>query len=187
MEFKSTGGGSLLLKTKKEKVLINPDTETLKKEPARVVLYTNPAGGWYSQKNDEVVMAGPGEYEVGGVNVLGISGGSGSTIYVLNTDGLEVGVVGDLKEPLTEKKTEKISGMDVLLFSGKTLKALGAKAVIALAKKWGANVLIPMGFESDEDKRKFLDEADTEGQEALESFKLEKENLPEGLEVVILK
>ena len=41
--------------------------------------------------------------------------------------------------------------------------------------------------EKDANFVKFLDEVDSEGQEEVESIKMEKENLPDGMEVVVLK
>jgi len=60
--------------------------------------------------------------------------------------------------------------------------------IVSLAKKWGANYLIPVGYiEKDNNLVKFLDEVDAEGQEEIDFLKVEKENLPDGMEVVVLK
>ena len=61
------------------------------------------------------------------------------------------------------------------------------KETIDLAKKWGANYVMPVGYEDEIDLKKFLDGADAEGQEPLESLKINVDDLPEGTEVVILK
>ncbi|HPD44895.1 MAG TPA: hypothetical protein PK131_01820, partial [Candidatus Woesebacteria bacterium] len=57
-----------------------------------------------------------------------------------------------------------------------------------LAKKWGVNYLIPVGGKPDSKVLvTFLDEVDEEGLEPIESLKVDKDNLPDGLEIVLLK
>ena len=81
---------------------------------------------------------------------------------------------------------EKISGVDVLIAD--ISNGIGPKEILNLAKKWGANYVIPAGYDQgDAAIKKFIDESDIEGQELMESLKVDKDNLPEGTEVVILK
>ena len=57
-----------------------------------------------------------------------------------------------------------------------------------IAKKSAANYVIPIEFEDkDEELKKFLDIFDSENLESIESLKVERENLPETMEVVLLK
>ena len=58
--------------------------------------------------------------------------------------------------------------------------------MVDLAKKWGANYLIPINYNDDELK-KFLSETDNEGTESTEGLKVDKDSLPDGLEVVVLR
>ena len=82
---------------------------------------------------------------------------------------------------------EKINGIDVLIVNIDECKIKG-KMFLDLAKKWGANYLIPVGYKKDGDSlKKFLDEVDEEGLEAVESLKIDRDNLPDGLEVIILQ
>jgi hypothetical protein len=96
-------------------------------------------------------------------------------------------IVGGLKQELSEKKIDRIEEADVLIVYPEVGSLIGYKMSKELAKKWGANYLIPISNNS-EILNKFLDEADNEGLEASDSLKIEKaEDLPDGLEIKLLK
>ena len=184
MEIKYLGSLAVLLKGKKESVLINGDNwET---SGARVVAVTEDKYDRGNSVEGKVVLRGPGEYEVGGVEVWATGNGEGKTVYVINVDGVSICYLGDLASPLSEKKEERIGGVDVLIgVVGK--EGLGGKKLMALAKTWGANYLLPIGFSGrDENLVKFLDEVDREDLQPVASLKVDRDDLPEGMEVVVL-
>lgn len=184
MEIKILKNQTLSLKGKKEIVLVNP-TEAQKKENSRIWIYLSEKEKNQEWNNDKVVIKGPGEYEIGGVEIVGVNGGSGNIVYKVEIDGIVVGLLGKIDEELSDKKQERISGVDVLMadISG----TLEYKSIAGYAKKWGANYLIPFGYDDKKVLEEFLDKADQEGLEPLDSLKVEIENLPDGLEVLILK
>jgi L-ascorbate metabolism protein UlaG (beta-lactamase superfamily) len=139
--------------------------------------------------SDKILIRAPGEYEVGGVDINGYPAGEEKTLFIINIDGIKVVFLGDLNENLSDKRIEKIDSADVLLAPVLIKGSLSGKLVLDWAKKWGVNYLIPMGY-SDDDKTnldKFLDQADQEGLEAVESLKVDKNDLPDGLELKVLK
>jgi hypothetical protein len=186
MEIRCIEGQTVLLKGKKESVLVNPTKEVLSanKVVGRVIVFTSKKYDVLSLTDgDRVILRGPGEYEVGGVEVLGINAGNGDTVYVINIDGSTVGVLGDIAEVLNDKKIERVNAVDVLLapVGGK----VSGKIVLSWAKKWGANYLIPVGDETNKEAmKKFLDEVDREDLQPVELLKVDSETLPEGLEIV---
>jgi hypothetical protein len=187
MEIKYLGEKTVFLKGKKESVLVNPDDALDNKNGSRVIIYTSESGGGANLKEDRVFINGPGEYEVGGIEVNGVSSEDGDTVYRLVIDGFKVVVVGGLKQELSEKKIDKIEEADVLIVYPEVDSLTGYKMSKELAKKWGANYLIPISNNS-EILNKFLNDADNEGLEAFSSLKIEKmEDLPDGLEVKLLK
>lgn len=186
MEIKNLGGRTVLIKTKKETAIINPTEKNAEKDRPRVVIYTEQTVEVDGAEGNRVVIAGPGEYEVGGIEINGFSGGPGSYFYEITADGVKVAIVGKLKERLTDKRVEKIEGIDVVMAEIKG-SAMKPKEVLELAKKWGANYVVPVGCGENGDLKNFLDEADAEGQEPIESLKVDINNLPDGTEVVILK
>jgi predicted ThiF/HesA family dinucleotide-utilizing enzyme len=91
-----------------------------------------------------------------------------------------------MKEMLTDKKIERINAVDVMVVSIGGGNKVTYKSMIDLAKRRGVNYLVPTNYQ-DDDLKKFLDETDNEGKEAIESLKVDKDGLPDGLEVVVLK
>ena len=187
MEIRCIDGKTVLLKGKKESVLINPTKEVVggNKGQSRIIVITSKKRDSLNLiEGDRVILRGPGEYEIGGIEILGISAGGGETVYVINVDGVIVGVLGDVTEVLSDKKIERINAVDVLLAPvGEGI--VGGKTVLSWAKKWGVNYLLPVVDSTEnEEMKKFLDEVDREDLQPIESLKVEKENLPEGLEVV---
>jgi L-ascorbate metabolism protein UlaG (beta-lactamase superfamily) len=188
MEIKYLGKKTFLLKGKKEQALVNPDERISPKDRPRIVIKNETKVEVDGEEGDRVVVMGPGEYEIGGIEICGFSAGTGETFYAVTVDGVTIGILGQLKEPLNDKRIGKISGVDVLVADIGEGSMTGTKAILNLAKKWGANYVVPVGYNSDNgDLKKFMDESDSEGQEPIESLKVDKDNLPEGTEVIILK
>lgn len=189
MEIRFLGNQSIYIKGKKESILVNPGKdENLSKLNARIVAFTNNDFDNMGLENEKVILRGPGEYEIGGIEVLGVNGGNGDTIYVMVVDGVTVGVFGDIKESLSDKRQEKIASLDVMMISVKKNENISNKLKLEMAKKLGANYVIPTGFdEPNEDLTKFLDDADQENLEGIEVLKVESGNLPDGREIVYLK
>lgn len=187
MEIKALGYYSALIKGKKEIILINPSEDFLKKDKSsRIVVFTGKSFDEVGLIDDKVLIRGAGEYEIGGVEILGVGMGEDKTIYTIVVDGISVVVLGKLDEVLSDKKVEKIEGVDVLLAPVNIGDKSSFKLIKEWTKKWGVNYLIPMGDDK-EMVTKFLDEADEEGTEPIEVLKVDKENLPEGLELKLLK
>lgn len=172
-------------------VLIDPESSEVndKKLNSRLVIYTVEQKDGVRLTDDGVIkICGPGEYEIGGVEVIGINGGEGSRIYLIMADGLTLGVVGPTKVVLSEKKVEKMNSVDVLVINVGEGNGLTTKQIIDLSKELGANYLVPVGIENNSEIiKKLADEMDEEGREVVEQLGLEKESLPEHMELVILK
>ena len=177
----------MVIKGKKESVLVNPLPENLDKVSARLVIFTNENFGRADLVNDQVLVNGPGEYEVNGIEVNGINADDGNTVYKLGIDGFRVVVTGKLTQELSEKRVEKVDAADVLITSTVLGEGQSFKMAKEWSKKWGVNYLIPMS-ENEVNMKAFLDAADEEGLEEVESLKLEKiDDLPDGLEIKLLK
>lgn len=180
MEIRYFSEGKIYLKGKKENVWINPGKEEFegKNGEARVVIFTEKQRNFVKlgEEKGKVVICGPGEYEVGGVEINGVN-----AMYALTMDGIKVVAVGKIEGEITEKKKEKLEEADVLLIN----MSAGATEI---AKKSAANYIVPVEYEKEEKELKsFLDAFDREDLEAVDSLKVEKDNLPEGVEVVLLK
>jgi len=192
MEIKILANKSILLKGKKESVLINPSDKIREQNTyqSRIFLFTSEKYDGMGLVSDKVLIRAPGEYEVGGVEINGYNGGEDNTIYVLYIDKIKVVILGDLREELSDKRIEKIDSADVLLapLVLDNDKNLSSKMILGWAKKWGVNYLIPVvDEENPELLAKFLDQADQEGLEQFDSLKVDDSDLPDGLELKVLK
>ncbi|HOZ80713.1 MAG TPA: MBL fold metallo-hydrolase [Candidatus Woesebacteria bacterium] len=187
MEIRLFNKQQILIKGKKSAVVVDGDDYgKIAKIGGKAWLLTEDGWNKWVKQSETVLINGPGEYEVGGIEIMGTKIGDDRTGYVVGMDGLTVFACKQLDEELSEKKIEKIGGVDIMIvgIDGE----LAAKKVLDLAKKMGANYLIPTSKEAESSSKMkaFLDEADCENQEWLESIKIEGE-LPEGMEVVCLK
>jgi len=186
MEIKLLGDYTIFLKGKKENVLINPTGKEDFKNDSRVVLFTGNEFDKVDVLGEKILIRGPGEYEIGGVEINGFNGENGDTIYKIIMDGISLIILGKLGQELTPKRIERIDSTDVLLAPVMINKVASYKLVKEWSKKWGVNYLIPL-FDTDESLKAFLDGADEEGLETIDSLKIEKADLPDGLEVKLLK
>lgn len=190
MEIKLLNDSTIFLKGKKESVLVDPTKNDLSenKGNSRIIIYTSGDFNEDVLSNDEkIIIKGSGEYEIGGIEIMGINGEDGNTIYRIVVDGFILVILGKISQELTPKRIERIDSTDILLAPTTIGDKSSFKLTKEWAKKWGANYLIPV--DGDEDSlKKFLDEADEEGLEKVDSLKLEKqEELPDGLEIKLLK
>jgi len=185
MEIRYLGSQTVLIKTKKESVIINPDKGGDKVE-SRIVVFSDKKLDYMGLDGEKVLVRGPGEYEVGGIEIKGWAIDEDKYMYLLESEGVVVGFLGKAEEMLSDKMIERINGIDILVadIGGK----IGGKSLQDLAKKWGANYLIPVGYKAGEAAiKKFLDEVDEEGLESIDSLKIDRDNLPDGLEITLLK
>lgn len=191
MEIKFLEKQSIYLKGKKENVLINPNEKVREdsKYQSRIFLFTADKYDGMGFTGDKILIRAPGEYEIGGVEINGYNSGNENTLYVINIDGIKIVFLGDLDEVLSDKRIEKIDSADVLLAPVLIKDSSSAKLILDWAKKWGVNYLIPVGYDENDKTNldKFLDQADQEGLEAIESLKVDKDDLPDGLELKVLK
>lgn len=104
------------------------------------------------------VIDGPGEYEVGGVSVIGIQTwhddklgqerGS-NTMFVIEIDGLRLAHLGDLGHKLTEIQLEEMGGaIDVVFVPVGGFYTIDAKTAAEVVKQLDPWVVVPMHYAS---------------------------------------
>lgn len=136
-------------------------------------------------KGSPYVIAGPGEYEIGGVFVFGVGTyhdakqgeeRGKNTAYLIEFEGVTVCHLGDLGHALTQEQVEQLDGIDVLLIPvGGRTTLTGAKAaeVVAVLEP---KVVIPMHYKirgleaSLETANRFLKEMGVETPEHMETL-----------------
>ena len=147
------------------------------------------------------VVTGPGEYEVGGVFVIGVptfhdarngKDRGRNTAYVVEMEELTVCHLGDLGHVPTQEQVEQFDGVDVLMVpvGGRTvLTATKAAEVVAMLEP---AIVIPMhyripGLEPQMDGvARFLREMAVDEPEPIEFLRITKSQLPTETRVVLL-
>jgi L-ascorbate metabolism protein UlaG (beta-lactamase superfamily) len=156
-------------------------------------------------KGEARAITGPGEYEIGGVFITGIStsranGGKKkaedakrNTLYLLDFEGLTVCHLGDLDHVPTQAQIEALGSVDVALVpvgGGAGLNAAQAAEVISLIEP---SIVVPMHYKTPvvslklDPVGKFLKEMGLGTLLPEPSLKLTKSSLPEETHVVLLE
>lgn len=152
-------------------------------------------------------ITGPGEYEVGGVFITGIStsranGGrkkgedadaKRNTLYLFDFEGLTICHLGDLDHVPTQAQIEALGAVDVALVpvgGGGGLSAAQAAEVISLVEP---SIVVPMHYKTSavslklDPVSKFLKEMGLGALQPEPSLKLSKSSLPDETHVMLLE
>lgn len=129
----------------------------------------------------DIIIDGPGEYDVAGVAVQGIAGQK-QTIYVMEADDLRFCIVPKTPEKINQEVAETIGGVDVAIVPVVTGDTVAE--TIALVNTLDPNVVIPVG---DGDIAEF-GKLSNETLDSQDNIKLTKASLPlEGRQTYLLK
>ena len=146
---------------------------------------------------ETVVVAGPGEYEVKGIQITGwpLMKSSGKdtlrSIFRIKTDDMTVGVLGHLAEFNEPEILEELGDIDVLLIPGGGSPFITAEAAAKLVRQIEPRVVIPCFFKVPGLKRKsddvaeFLKELGMKSQPT-EKFSAKHKELGEKMQLVVL-
>lgn len=149
-----------------------------------------------------MVFKDPGEYEVAGVVITGItsfhdnSNGSErgkNTIFHLIFDGLNIVHLGDLgQSQLTEEQVTQVGETDILLVPVGSVYTIDAKKASDIVSQLEPKIIIPMHYKIEglkfelEGVEGFLKEMGAEGVTPVPKLSITKEKLPEEPVVVVL-
>ncbi len=147
------------------------------------------------------VITRPGEYEIGGVLIIGVStfhdAEKGATlgknnVFVIEIDDIAICHLGDLGHPLSADQTEAIGNVDILLVpvgGGATISASQAAGIV---RNLEPKVVIPMHYKTPELTKemdtveKFLKEMGLTEVAPQPKLTISKSNLPLVTQVVVL-
>jgi L-ascorbate metabolism protein UlaG (beta-lactamase superfamily) len=154
--------------------------------------------------NVKRVIAGPGEYEVMGVSVIGISSfhddkkgeeRGKNTIYIIEIDGLRVAHLGDLGHTLSQSIIEDMGTIDILMIPVGGVYTITPEVAVNVAQAIEAAVTIPMHFKVEGMKEEtFKDLSDVEefvkafgvASNTVDKLTIKKADIGEDQKVVIL-
>lgn len=142
-------------------------------------------------------LSGPGEYEIGGVFITGIStieevGQTQNLLFLFDFGDITIAHLGDMSKVPTQTQTEALEQVDVLLVpvgGGKSLNAAKAAELVSMLEP---SIVIPMHYKIPklkidlESVDRFLKEMGVSdpGEEA--SLKITSGGLPEETQVILL-
>lgn len=148
------------------------------------------------------VFAGPGEYEVLGVKILGLatfhdekkgSERGKNTVFQIKMDGLTLVHLGDLGEKLTSQLVEALNGVDLLLIPVGGVYTINGQSAAEVVAQLEPKLVIPMHYQTPvlkfelEPVEKFLKEMGKEEVKPQPKLVIGKDKLPEETEVIVLE
>lgn len=144
------------------------------------------------------VIDSPGEFEIGGVFITGVSmkssrdDGRRNIFFVLDYDGLNIAHLGDLEGVPSQSEVEDLAAVDIALVpvgGGKGLTPAQAAEVISLIEP---SLVVPMHFRAGNEKvdlgpvEPFLSEMGISDAEPEETLKITRSGLSDETQVVVL-
>lgn len=151
------------------------------------------------------VVSGPGEYEIKGVHILGVSvfhddkmgaERGKNVMYQYIIDGLTLVHLGDLGHKLTSEQAKEIGTCDILFIPVGGNYTIGSDIASEVSAQFEPKIIIPMhfkkpGLKPDFDDLdgvdKFLKEMGKEEVTPTAKLSITKDKLPEDTEVVVLE
>lgn len=210
MEITYLGHSCFKLKGKQVTIITDPyGTETgynLGKVTANIVTvshghkdHDNAAG----VGGEPRVINRPGEYEVGGVLVIGLptyhdnekgSKRGKNTVFAMEMDELSLCHLGDLGHPLSDSQLEEIGRVDVLMVPVGGLYTIGAQSAAALVRQVDPRIVLPMHYRTPASSYQDIDTVQTFLHEMgiheitpQPKLNVNKNNLPLLMQVVLLE
>lgn len=208
MEITWLGYSCFRLKGKNTTVITDPYPPglgyNLDKPSARIVTvshshpnhsYTQAIGG------DPKVISRPGEYEIGGVLIIGVTtfhdAENGSrlgknNVFVIEIDDINICHLGDLGHPLTTRQVEEIGNIDILLVPVGAGSTINASQAAGIVRNLEPRIVIPMHFKTPELKiemetaEKFLKEMGITSLTPHAKLNVTKSSLPESTQIILL-
>lgn len=149
------------------------------------------------------VIAGPGEYEISKVNIVGIDSfhddkqgaeRGKNTIYHVTVDEVNIVHLGDLgQKKLTQEQVEELSACDILMIPVGGVYTIGARDAPDILAQLEPKIIIPMHYKIEglkfdlEPASKFLQAMGKEKIEPQPKLSISKDKLPEEPEIVLLE
>ncbi len=154
----------------------------------------------------KLLINGPGEYEVKGVEIIGIrtfhdntkgNERGSNTVYHIKMDGVSLVHLGDLGHKLDEAEVDLLDGVDILFVPVGGKYCLNAQDAVSVVNQLEPSIVIPMHYvTSKHDPKSYKDVAPVAdflkqiGKESVvpaPKLSVTKDKLPEEMQVVVLE
>lgn len=208
MEITWLGHSCFRLKGSKATAITDPYPPdlgySLGKQTARIVTVSHQHPGHsYAQGigGEPKVIKGPGEYEIGGILVIGMptfhDGDGGkqrgkNIVYLIEVDEVAICHLGDLGHVLTTQQVEEIGNVDVLLVPVGGVSTINASMAAEVVRQLEPKIVVPMHYKTEVLKRelesadRFLKEMGVKDVTSRPRLSVTKGNLPASTQVLLL-
>jgi len=208
MDISWLGHSCFRIKGKQSTVITDPYSPTLGyslgKPTAHIVTvsHQHPGHSYIQGVGGEPrPVTGPGEYEIGGVLIIGIAtfhdaeGGikrGKNTVYLVEVDEIAICHLGDLGHVLTAGQVEEIDNVDVLLLPVGGVSTINAPMAAEVVRQLEPKVVIPMHYKTRALKRelepvdRFLKEIGVKEVNSQPKLSFTKPSLPDNTQVFLL-
>jgi len=176
---------------------------TLGKQTADIVTvsHPHPSHSYVEGVTGARVVKGPGEYEISGVLMLGLTAyhdavkgqsRGKNTIYIMEIDGVTICHLGDIGHVIDDKAIEDMGKVDILMLPVGGVTTITAAMAAETIRKVEPKVVIPMHYKTAQSKRdlepvdSFLKEMGVTLMEPKAKLSVTKNNLPLTLQVTVL-
>ncbi len=210
MDIHWLGQACFKIKGKQASVVLDPYSEkigfSLPKIEADIVTvshdhYDHNAATQVS--GDPFVIKGPGEYEIKGVNVIGVPSfhdnkkgqeRGKNILYSVRLDGVNITHMGDLgQDQLSADQIDSLGNVDVLMLPVGSVYTIDASTATKIVSSLEPSIILPMHYQDKDSKvdlepvEKFLKEMGKEDIEVIKKLTVTKDRLPSEPQVVILE
>ncbi|MFH1393000.1 MAG: MBL fold metallo-hydrolase [Patescibacteria group bacterium] len=150
------GEACFLLENSGVRILIEPPQKDSGINPPRlksdILIFSRPGKSREEITNGAFIIDSPGEYEVGGVRVLGVADSStgseqANNLYNIEIDGVKISHLGFLKNSLDDEKVAIFDDSDIILVPVGNNEVLDAEAAMKLINKLEPSIAIPMLYD----------------------------------------
>lgn len=208
MEINYLGRSCFKIVGKKISVLLDPyDPEIIglklsKQEADVVTISHNHKDHNYKEavKGEYLLLDSPGEYEIKDAEFMGIFAPHDEkngeergqvTIFTMDIDDIRICHLSDLGTELTSEQLDKVDGVDILMIPVGGKYTIDSKKAVKVISQIEPKIVIPMHYK--QGKKTDLESLDSFLHEMAvsptpqEKLKVQAKDLPEELEVVVLK
>jgi L-ascorbate metabolism protein UlaG (beta-lactamase superfamily) len=147
------------------------------------------------------LVKGPGEYEIAGVLMLGVTTFHDSvkgqakgknTIYLMEVDGVNICHLGDIGHVLSDSQVEELGNVDILMVPVGGVSTINASMAAEMVRKLEPKIVLPMHYKTPKTSREldpvdnFIKEMGVSLVEPKPKLTVSKSNLPLVMQVVVL-
>ena len=149
--------------------------------------------------SDMQVLAGPGEYEIGGLSLRGVATPADdpaisheiNTVYIVDADGLQVATLGNPGYQPSAQSVQQISKVDILIINTDS-QGLEPEDLSTVIRNLEPKMIVPSGYNSETGKpsasmQRLLTELGVKEFEAISKLTVNKNGLPDERAVVVLQ